>query len=125
MQLRPTRTLGLRATFDYGMQRRPAGGIDAWRGWAVIARWTATTRVAAAARWEWYSDPEQVIVATGQPYGLRVGGGSFNVDVVPAPHLLWRTELRGLRARDPLFPRGASELTRRDGFVVSSLALTF
>ncbi len=126
VQLRPTARLGLRGTFDYGVQQRPDGGRASWRGWTVIARWATTSRTAVAARWEGYADPEQVIVATGQPFGLRVGGVSVNVDVAPTPRLLWRTELRALRGRDPLFTHGGGqEPSRDDVFVVTSLALTF
>jgi hypothetical protein len=127
VQLRPTARLGLRATFDYGVQRRAGSGLASWRGWAVLARWAAAPRVAVAARWEGYADPEQVIVATGQPFGLRLAGGSLGVDVAPAPRLLWRVEARALRGRDPLFPRGAESTPSRrgDAAVVTSLALTF
>lgn len=127
VQLQPMTRLGLRGTFDYGLQRRATEGSAAWRGWAALARWQLATPVALALRAEGYSDPEQVIVATGQPYGMRVSSGSLNVDVVPAPRLLWRTEFRTTTARDPLFPRGApgDPLAQHDPFVVSSLALTF
>ena len=129
VQLQPTAALQLRATYDYGTQRRATavGGSAAWNGWAVIARYQPTAAVAVAVRGESYSDPEQVIVATGKPFGLRVAGGSLNVDVAPAKRLLWRTELRALRDRDPLFvdERTTPTPTRRDTFVVSSVALTF
>lgn len=128
VQLAPTTRLGVRGTLDYGTQRRPGGGASAWRGWAAVARYAVTPRVTVAGRWEGYSDPDQVIVTTGRPFGLRVGGGSLNVDVAPAPHLLWRTELRGLRAKDALFTHRGGVVTRAsrsDTFVVTSVALTF
>ena len=128
VQLEPTPRLGLRGTLDYGTQERPHGGTSAWRGYAVIARYAVAPNVSIAGRWEGYSDPEQVIVVTGQPFGVRVGGGSANVDVTPAPRLLWRTELRAVRTRDPLFTRrdgAGTRATRDDALVVTSLALTF
>ena len=130
LQLKPAATLQLRATYDYGVQRRSDadGGMANWFGWAAIARWQFRPTVALALRGEQYSDAEQVIVATARPYGLRVSGGSLNVDVSPVARLLWRTELRALRARDPLFTHGSGTVTdasNHDTFVVSSLALTF
>ena len=129
VQLQPTAGLQLRGTLDYGVQRRaPAvGGSASWTGWAVIARYQLAPAVAVAARGESYSDPEQVIVATGKPFGLRVAGASLNVDVALAKRLLWRTELRALRDRDPLFvaERATPTSTRHDTFMVSSVALTF
>lgn len=123
-----TAQLQLRGTVDYGTERRSdAGGNAAWRGYAAIARYQPGPRVALAVRAERYSDPEQVIVTTGQSYGLRASGWSVNADVAPHPRMLWRTECRVLTARDPVFPsrRDASGLATRDPVLVSSLALTF
>jgi len=126
VQWRASEALQFRGTLDYGLQRRPSGaGSAVWNGWAAIARWQPSPRTAVALRGEAYSDPEQVIVLTGRPYGLRVGAASLNVDVSPAPRLLWRTELRAIRARDPLFTHGGGSCeSRHDRFVVSSVALT-
>ena len=130
IQLKPMPTLQLRGTFDYGLQHRApsAGGTGYWNGWAVIARYQLAPTVAAAGRVERYSDPEQIIVTTGLPLGLRVSGESINVDVAPASRLLWRTELRVLEAPDPVFTHGGGILTsdsRHDTFIVTSVALTF
>jgi len=128
VQLKPLPQVGLRATYDYGWQRRVgAPGSAVWRGWAGIARWQATPAVALATRVEGYSDPEQVIVATNLPFGLRATGASLNVDMAPAPRLLWRTELRALGAHDPIFTHGGGTVTRasrHDVLLVTSAALT-
>ena len=118
----------LRGTFDHGTQQRADGnGHASWNGYATVARCQASPHLALAVRAEGYSDPEQVIVSTGHPYGLRVTGWSLNADVIPQPRMLWRAEARWLDARDPLFPsrRDAGGLAKRDPLVVSSLALTF
>lgn len=125
-----TDRLQLRGTFDYGSQRRVGSGEvgnGAWRGYAAIARYQVHPRAVVALRAEGYSDPEQIIVSTGQPYGLRASGWSLNVDVSPQPRVLWRTEGRLLSGANPLFPsaRDAGGLATRDPVVVSSLALTF
>jgi hypothetical protein len=116
----------LRATFDLGSQERESGGSSWWRGAALIARYQVNGRVAAAGRAEYYSDPDQVIISTGQSYGVRVWGGSLNTDVALTPRLLWRIELRSLSAHDPLFPdRSRRGLATTDPVIVTSLALTF
>jgi hypothetical protein len=116
----------LAATFDYGRQPRSVGtGADAWRGYAVLLRRELSSRVGLGARVEGYSDPAQVIVNTGGPAGLRVTGGSANVDVRLHARAVWRTEWRQLSARDPVFPSGVSALVRTNAVGVSSLALTF
>lgn len=129
VQVKPTANLQLRGTFDYGLQRRPAtvGGTGYWSGWAAMGRYQLTKSVAFGARAERYSDPEQIIVVTGQPFGLRVSGESVNIDIAPAPRLLWRTELRVLQAPDPIFTHGGglvSAASRHDTFIVTSVALT-
>ena len=126
IQLKPTAEMQLRATFDLGSQQRLGGGSGWWRGAALIARYQVNDRVASAGRAEYYSDPEQVIITTGQSYGVRVWGGSVNTDVALSPRLLWRIELRSLSAHDPLFPdRSRRGLATTDPVIVTSLALTF
>jgi hypothetical protein len=123
-----TGKLQLRGTLDIGTQRHQDGnGTGTWNGYAIIARYQATPRVAVAGRVEAYSDPDQFIVATGQPYGLRATGTSLGVDVAPMPKLLWRSELKWLGAHDALFPDQSTSngLSKRDVAIVSSLALTF
>ena len=130
VQLKPLPNLHLRGTFDYGWQRRPplVGGSGYWNGWAVIGRYQRSPKLAFAARVERYSDPEQIIVTTGLPFGLRVWGESANIDVAPVPRLLWRTELRVLQSPDPIFTHGGGLVTSDSGhdtFIVTSVALTF
>lgn len=130
VQLKPMASLQLRGTLDYGMQRRPSsvGGTGYWNGWAVIGRYQFSQQTALGARVERYADPEQIIVATGLPYGLRVNGESVNLDFAPASRLLWRTELRVMQAPDPIFTHGGGVVTsdsRHDTFIVTSVALTF
>lgn len=123
-----TPRFGLRLTYDWGFQRRaPAAGSGTWSGFAAVARYQTSDRTALAARIEGYSDPEQIIVATGQAYGVHATGGSLTFDVSPQAKLLWRNEARLLSAANPLFPNrmAAGQLSSRDPVIVTSLALTF
>ena len=107
-------------TADVGRQEKAGGGWSTWYGGAAIARVKAI-----AGRVERYSDPDGVIVSTGIPNAVRVSGASVNLDVSLAGAAVWRTELRGFRARDPIFPlHGSAGFGSGDGFVVTSLALT-
>lgn len=57
---------------------------------------------------------------------FRGNGASIGVDVQPYTRVLFRTELRGFQNRDAVFPDGKHPDPRTaDGFVVTSLALTF
>ncbi len=105
---------------DYG---REAG--HEWYGLVAIGRASIAPTVAFSLRCERYSDPRQVIVVTGTPNGLVTNGASLGLDVGRATGLLWRTEVRGLRATSPLFPlRGVPNTTRNNLVIVTSLALT-
>ena len=128
---------------DVGTQQRPMGddgsgtrGVSTWYGLLGVARAQVAPQVALVGRVERYDDRDQVILVTGAPApgaapnpAFRGTGASFGVDVQPvagAPRVLWRTEVRGFRTRDPVFPDGADGGARRtDGFAVTSFALTF
>lgn len=129
---------------DVGTQRRPPGvtGHSRWYGLLGAARVVVAPAVALNARVERYDDRDQVIVATGTRGGdatsggavpnpaFRATGASFGVDLSPTgfagtPRLLWRTEVRGFRNREALFPDRGGPPRRDGGFVVTSLALTF
>ncbi len=119
---------GIELTADYGLQRRASGsGNDAFYIGAIVARYALDPKVALNGRVEYFSDRNGILttVPTGAD-GFRTGGASIGVDVVPQPRLLWRTELRGFTARDRVFPdrSAVNPLSKSDGFVVTSLALT-
>ena len=96
-----------------------------WYGFTVVAKLPVSASAALAARIERYSDPDQVIVATGIGTGFSANGVSLGCDIRYPGGLLWRTEVRGLRGSTPLFPRGSAvNASSTTVLVVSSLALT-
>jgi hypothetical protein len=114
----------LQMQFDYGREGRGAALRD-WYGAVVIARLTVTPHLALSTRLERFADPDQVVAITGSSMGLVVSGGSLGWDVAIPGGMLWRTEFRGLRASQRLFPKaGAPNATRRNGVLVTSIALT-
>jgi hypothetical protein len=126
-QYNPTARWQLAATFDLGLQSRTASanGTATWVAGALIAKYHATAKVGIVGRVERYADPSRAIVQTNLPATFEASGASLGVDVSPVSRLLWRTEVRGLRADRPVFPlHHAGNCSRNDGFVVTSLALT-
>lgn len=114
------------ANLDYGIQEGgEVSGSAIWHGGVLIGRFQATPAVAVVARVERYDDEDQVLISTGLADGFRVTGGSLGIDVTPATRLLWRSELRGFQGDRAVFPKRDSSPSRGNGFVVSSLALTF
>ena len=105
---------------DYGRE----AGRD-WYGLVATARASLAPTIGLSVRVERYSDPHQLIVVTGTPAGLVANGASLGLDVGRTGALLWRTEVRGLRATTPLFPsNGVPNAARGNCVLVTSLALT-
>jgi hypothetical protein len=114
------------AEADYGTQVHATDdGHSSWYGGMLTGRYQATPLAAIVARVERYDDRDQVIIATGTPSGLRANGLSLGVDVAPQPRVTWRTELRGLRGDNAVFPKRSGSVSTSDAFVVTSLGLTF
>jgi hypothetical protein len=67
-----------------------------------------------------------VIVVTGSPNGFQVNGASLGVDLAPSELLLWRTEVRGFRSEDAIYPDQGEPggLSSEDVVVATSLALS-
>jgi len=124
-----TDAFGLSASGDYGLQRRATGsGNDTWHGAVLLGRYQLTSVVALNGRVEYFGDPGQVLISV--PVGasaFRSSGASVGVDVSPEPRIVWRTELRGFGARNPVFPSrsGVNKFLKNDGFAVTSVGLTF
>lgn len=115
------------AVYSLGTQGRstPAGGTASWWGMTTFAKYHATPKVSVVGRFEYYSDPNQVIVVTGRPASFQTTGGSLGVDVRLQAPLLWRSEVRGFGSKEPVWPLNAvGRWSRNDLFVVSSLSLT-
>jgi hypothetical protein len=118
---------------DVGTQSKSAAdsGTATWWGFQATARVQVAPIVGISARVERYSDPDQVLVVTGSFEGLpnpalQANGGSIGVDVAPQSRALWRTEVRGFRNQNAVFPDGTEPVRRKqDGFIVTSLAVTF
>lgn len=123
LKLVPSDKVTFVGTFDFGTQDRGDDNAS-WYGGALIARVQATPTVAVSGRLERYDDKDQVIILTGTDDGFRATGGSVGIDVTPAPRMLWRTELRGFSGTNAVVPN-RDGLSKKNSFLVTSLALTF
>jgi Putative beta-barrel porin-2, OmpL-like. bbp2 len=119
----------LQGNFDYGTQQQARTGSSSWWSTGLIGKLQMTSLVGVSGRVERYQDPDQVIVATGSPGGFKATTASLGVDVSPVgpTRVLWRSELRGTWAGDPVFPNraAATGTSRSNTLLVTSLALTF
>ena len=97
-----------------------------WYGLVAIVRQPVTPRVALVGRVERYSDPDQVIISTGEEPGFVGNGASLGLDVQIDAGVRWRSELRGIHTTARLFPEGQSQRpTATDGVLVTSLSIAF
>ncbi|HEY4953246.1 MAG TPA: porin, partial [Gemmatimonadaceae bacterium] len=101
----------LQGNFDYGTQQQAVTGSSSWWSAGLIGKLQVTPVVGISGRAERYQDPDQVIVVTAFPGGFKATMASLGLDVSPLGNtrVLWRSELRGTWAGDPIFPnRSAS-----------------
>jgi len=82
--------------------------------------------VSLVGRVEQYVDPDQVIVVTGLDAPFKTSSASLGLDVAFTPKVVWRTEARGFSSSDQVWPtHGPGTYVKNDGFLVTSMALTF
>jgi hypothetical protein len=118
--------LGLTAGFDIGMEQKTIGSSDmnTWYAPVLILKYSINDKWAIAARGEYYSDENGVIIGTGTPNGFKTTGFSLNVDYAPASNMLIRVEGRNLNSKDDVFVKESS-VTNSNTAVTASVAISF
>ena len=117
---------GLTFGFDVGFQQKTpkSNSYNVWYSPVLVARYAPTKKLSFAARSEFYSDKNQVIISTNSRNGFQTIGNSLNVDYLITDNLLWRIEYRNLRSKDPIFRRNETFINQNN-LIISSLAITF
>jgi hypothetical protein len=119
-----TEKLYLIAGFDLGMRQENAGSntTQSWAAPVAILRVKHSEKYANAFRFEYYNDPEGVIISGGPQGPFRCTGLSANFDYTPTENVAMRVEARWFQNRDPYFQRD-DELVTGNFFIVGSLAM--
>jgi hypothetical protein len=121
-----TDKFGITAGFDIGTEEKAPGSnsSNTWYSPVLILKYVFNDKWAIAARGEYYSDENGVIIATGTPNGFKTTGFSFNIDHSPAKNALVRLELRNLGSKDDIFvnPPG---VTANTTYFTTSIAVSF
>lgn len=120
-----TDKLGITAGFDIGTEEKTSGSDkkNTWYSPVVIMKYSITDKWAIAARGEYYSDENGVIISTGTPNGFKTTGFSLNIDHAPAKNVLARLEIRNLHSKDNIFVK-PSGFGRSNTFVTGSIAVS-
>jgi len=121
-----TDKFGITAGFDIGTEEKTPGSDDknTWYSPVLILKYAISDKWAIAARGEYYSDENGVIIATGTPNGFKTTGFSLNIDHSPAKNVLVRVEARNLSSKDEIFVKPAGT-TNNNTFVTGSIAVIF
>lgn len=108
---------------DIGFQDQPTG-YEHWYGGMAIAKAQVSNKVGLVGRFERYSDPQQLVIATGVPDAYQAWGASFGVDTNLHEGVMWRNEFRGFWSKNPVFP-SESGLEDHNYSVVSAFTVAF
>jgi hypothetical protein len=117
---------GLIVGFDIGAQQKSKGSSDYnnWYSPALIAKYSPSDKISIAARGEYYSDANGVIIYTGTVNGFQTFGYSLNLDYNITDNVMWRIEGRGFTSKDKIFTLDNSPSTQ-NYFVTTALAISF
>lgn len=89
--------------FDIGTQKVVGTKTLVWYTPVLISKINLGTKSKIAARLEYYSDKQQIIIPTATSGGYQTFGASINYDYQISPKILWRSELKRYDSKDPIF----------------------
>lgn len=118
--------VGLTLGVDIGTEEKTVSGngSNTWYSPVGIIKYSISDTWSIAARAEYYSDANGVIITTGTPNGFKTTGFSLNIDHAPAKNVLVRLEARSLNSKDKIFTKGTG-FTSTNSFITSSIAVAF
>ncbi len=119
--------VGLTAGFDIGAEQKEkrSSSYNTWFTTVLVAKYAATEKFSITARGEYYQDKAGVIIATGTPNGFKTLGYSANADYAILPNLVWRTEIKNLASKDPIFVKHDGNLNSSSFSATTALAVSF
>lgn len=110
-----TDKFGITLGFDIGAEQKAKGSkqYNLWYSPVLIARYAPIEKLALAARFEYYSDKNGAIIATGTTNGFETFGYSLNVDVIPFANAMIRMEGKLYQSRqDDIFENRNGSFTK-------------
>ena len=118
---------GISAGFDIGIEQKAkdSNEYNSWYSPVLILRYKPSERLSFAARGEYYSDKNGVIISSDTPEGFRTFGYFLNADYYILPNLVWRTEVKNLDSKDAVFLDRNNEMKKNNISAITSIAVNF
>ncbi|MFD2203601.1 porin [Shivajiella indica] len=112
---------GLTLGVDYGIQEAEFVDFNEWYGITASVKRSIGEKFVLAGRYEYYSDPNAVIVNEG----MRVTGFSANLDYQLAKNSLFRIEIRQFASPEAIFPLPAAKFSKGNTAITGAFAVRF
>lgn len=111
---------------DYGLEQKSKGSSDynKWYSPVLIAKVSFNDKWSATGRWEYYSDGNGVMIATGTPNGFKTSGYSLNLDYGPVSNAVIRLEGKVYDSKDKIFVRNLNPVNH-SATLTTSIAVSF
>lgn len=112
--------------FDFGAEQKSKGSstYNIWYSPVLILKASPTDKINIAARGEYYSDANGVIISTKTQNGFQTFGYSLNFDYAIRENVLWRIEGRVFSSKDKIFTLNNNP-SNINYFATSSFAISF
>lgn len=125
-QFHLTEKFGMILGFDIGAQQKAKNSNDynTWYSPVLIVKYAPTEKISIAARGEYYSDANGVIISTGTLNGFQTYGYSLNLDYQIMNSVVWRIEGRGFTSKDKIFTLN-NKPSSQNYFLTTALAISF
>jgi hypothetical protein len=125
-QFRLTEKFGMILGFDIGAQQKTKNSNDynTWYSPVLIVKYAPSEKISIAARGEYYSDANGVIISTGTINGFQTYDYSLNLDYQIINNVVWRIEGRGFTSKDKIFTLNDNP-SSQNYFLTTALAISF
>lgn len=121
-----TGKVGIITGVDIGSEQKAKGSslMNTWYSPVLILKYAISGKWAVAARGEYYSDRNQVVITGSSANGFQTSAFSLNLDYAPANNALIRIEARTLKSKDNVFTK-ENRFVNNNSFITSSIAVNF
>ena len=113
--------------FDIGAEQKFKGANSSylWYSPVLMLKYIPSSKTSIAARAEYYSDKNAVMIFTGTPNGFQTWGFCANFDYSISSNAIWRIEAKNLSSKDAIFYSGNSNRMNNSFSFTTSLAISF